>query len=694
MRRLVRLLVVCAVIVGACSDDDTGTTTITSSTTAAVTTTAVTTTVPINVVPRELDLIFPEVPLQTTTWTGPEWPTSLDAVAHADAVPASLTARLVADGFAIDGTTASTHLAFLYDGIYPYGGRPVFVTTDAVYHHWHLVFDRVLREVEEGSLLPVLERLTGAMVEATRAQRTDLAGTASGPAAARAAAYWEAAATLLELDVGAIDPLAQAEVDLVLEHTAWVGSPTIGGDCATHDGSCVDYSLMTPRGHYTRTEDLTRYFRAMSLLGNTAAAIFDPDALWTSLLIARALTMNAAAFADWETIYLPTAFLVGDADDYTPLELVAVATSVAPFWGDDPGTLDAAIVAEIGMTLPVLRPVGIDPQRASVRTMGSRFVIDSWIYDQVSDPAVPGRTRVTPLDVAAALGSDWAYAPLTEVGFAGYPEAMAVVRAAITARTAHDWGQTAYDAWLYALQPMWLAHDEAFPPFMRGDAWTAKAHQTGLGSYAELKHDTILYAKQGMAEGDMEPPPEVTHWVEPDPTALMRLASTARLLRDGLNQLDLLRGTSDDPYTTLGVLDMFIEIADRLAQIARQELTGDPISAEDNEFLGQIGGWFTEILYATGVEGMIDDHGAIVADIFLDALTDTVLEVGTGDFNRIYVIVPDDAGGFEVATGGVYAYYEFWQPRTDRLTDEAWWLLIEGGTLPDRPWWVDEHLGL
>jgi pyridoxine/pyridoxamine 5'-phosphate oxidase len=91
---------------------------------------------------------------------------------------------------------------------------------------------------------------------------------------------------------------------------------------------------------------------------------------------------------------------------------------------------------------------------------------------------------------------------------------------------------------------------------------------------------------------------------------------------------------------------------------------------------------------------MIDDHGAIVADIFLDALTDTVLEVGTGDFNTIYVIVPDGAGGFEVATGGVYAYYEFWQPRTDRLTDEAWWLFIEGETLPDRPWWVGEHLGL
>jgi hypothetical protein len=141
--------------------------------------------------------------------------------------------------------------------LYPYGGRPVFVTTDAVYHHWHLVFDKVLREVEEGSLLPVLEHLTGVMVEATRAQRSELSATSSAGAASRAAAHWEAVATLLELDVSAIDPLAQAEVDLALEHTQWVGSPTLGGDCSAHPGSCVDYSLMTPPGTQRRTH---RYF--------------------------------------------------------------------------------------------------------------------------------------------------------------------------------------------------------------------------------------------------------------------------------------------------------------------------------------------------------------------------------------------------------------------------------------------------
>ena len=89
----------------------------------------------------------------------------------------------------------------------------------------------------------------------------------------------------------------------------------------------------------------------------------------------------------------------------------------------------------------------------------------------------------------------------------------------------------------------------------------------------------------------------------------------------------------------------------------------------------------------------LDRYDAVVADIFLGA-GNQVLEVATGRFDRIHVIVPDGAGGFEVATGAVYSYYEFWQPRTNRLTDEAWWDMLDAGTEPPRPTWVQTGLGL
>ena len=66
-----------------------------------------------------------------------------------------------------------------------------------------------------------------------------------------------------------------------------------------------------------------------------------------------------------------------------------------------------------------------------------------------------------------------------------------------------------------------------------------------------------------------------------------------------------------------------------------------------------------------------------------------MLEVGTGRIDRIFVIVPDDAGAFQVATGGVYSYYEFPWPTSDRLTDEQWWTMLRKGEAPDRPAWQD-----
>ena len=71
----------------------------------------------------------------------------------------------------------------------------------------------------------------------------------------------------------------------------------------------------------------------------------------------------------------------------------------------------------------------------------------------------------------------------------------------------------------------------AFPDFMQSDAWRAKDQQTGFGSYAELRHDTILYTKQAVGETGAAGPPArpVRNWVEPDPVPLQRLAAVATL---------------------------------------------------------------------------------------------------------------------------------------------------------------------
>ncbi|MGE5123495.1 MAG: DUF3160 domain-containing protein, partial [Acidobacteriaceae bacterium] len=66
---------------------------------------------------------------------------------------------------------------------------------------------------------------------------------------------------------------------------------------------------------------------------------------------------------------------------------------------------------------------------------------------------------------------------------------------------------------------------------------------------------------------------------------------------------------------------------------------------------------------------------------------DSILEAAIGKLNRIFVVVPLE-GKFEIAQGGVFSYYEFRQPRSDRLTDQAWQAML-GDSPPKPPAWQD-----
>jgi hypothetical protein len=64
---------------------------------------------------------------------------------------------------------------------------------------------------------------------------------------------------------------------------------------------------------------------------------------------------------------------------------------------------------------------------------------------------------------------------------------------------------------------------------------------------------------------------------------------------------------------------------------------------------------------------------------------DDVLEVGVGNVDRIYVVVPLE-DKWEVAQGGVFSYYEFSQPRNQRLTDDEWRTKLASGEVAMPSW--------
>ncbi|MCJ7779768.1 MAG: DUF3160 domain-containing protein, partial [Acidimicrobiia bacterium] len=313
---MVSTLVVAMLVAAGCVSSSSGTTTTvapappptvtTTSTTVPAATSTPTSSPPAatEIVERPdsgFDATLTDVPLITDgTYAGPAWPSSLNGVAFVDAVPAGLRERLVKDGFVVepdaDGYATespealawSTQFSTIYEQLGPYGGaagRPVFVTTDVGYHLWHQVFDFVLRDTEERQLLAVLESLVGGLLSAARDRTSTFAGTPMQDATVRSTEHLEAVASVLELDVGPISERAKDEVALVEAHTAVAISPTVGGSCEPPaTASCVDYSLMTPRGHYTRSSELTRYFKAMSMLGNIGFSVTDVETLRVGLV--------------------------------------------------------------------------------------------------------------------------------------------------------------------------------------------------------------------------------------------------------------------------------------------------------------------------------------------------------------------------------------------------------------------------
>ena len=201
---------------------------------------------------------------------------------------------------------------------------------------------------------------------------------------------------------------------------------------------------------------------------------------------------------------------------------------------------------------------------------------------------------------------------------------------------------------------------------MRTTSWRDKELTTALASWAELRHDTILYAKQSytpVESGLPATPPRVVGYVEPVPEFFNRLLALTRMTNEGLNQMEVLDEASQSRLKNLE------NILTRLVQISTDELNNQELSNDDYDFINDF------VDHLSGVIAEVDEKAkktTIVADVHTDANTMHVLEEGVGYIKLITVayLVPD--GRILLGAGPVMSYYEFKQPANSRLTDEAW----------------------
>lgn len=597
--------------------------------------------------------------------------------------------KLKNNGFVVVETGPDNAFMKMYD-IYEqneYRQIPQFITVDMALHLYHKFFDETLKKIEKEHLVDALKQLTENMLQKTLTLYRSDTSRGVKEELSQIAVYFSVANKLINDSYGdlpaALMPIAEEEIKN-LENSKSAGykhSPLFGYD--------VNYEQFIVRGHYKGDEALERYFKTMiwyGLLGypfGDQKSGFNTEAVTKALLITYIANLERNGVNDialWDQIYSPTLFFVGQSDDITLFQLKEVIQRV---YGPNvtPADLkDKAYHKKLKEEIDQLPPpqIGLKlvtgavdtPTGKQFRFMGQRYTLDAKIMQELMVPIQ--RPIPTGLDVAAAFGNKRAET-LAKEGYlmnlepAKYDMNLRLMKEKVRSLTLSDWQQNLYNGWLWALASVWTEQDDPknLPFFMQNEAWVDKNIQTGLGSYAELKHDTILYAKQPAAEmgGGEEIAAYLPNYVEPAVEVYDRLIWLVHFSKVNLANRGLL---SDNMKATLDELEKVYTL---FRDISVKELENRPITEEENNALRRIGGtleWIDDNLSQDYNQAL---SSAVISDIAGIADVGWFLEIGTGFPNEIWVVISRDGKEY-LARGAVYSYYEFVSQKP--LTDQEW----------------------
>jgi len=629
--------------------------------------------------------------------------------------------------------------------------QPIFITTDAVLHTGHIFFDYLLRILEVEKLHDSAVELTDRMLELSIRQYNEASSEEVKEVAKLNIGFFAVAKRQFEPEyqVGyGLNELVDQECENIKNHKGlefrelltYIKNPSIYQTPYAYE----DYSQYIPRGHYTRNEKLENYFKAMMWYGRIdfklrpaseePAITYGKKMTLQAVLMADALSRDENAFKLWKMIYEPTVYFVGKTDDlyvddYIKLieEIFPSNESVDKYDNQEKLVefIDKAIQLRVPKILSGLAFAEDGDFRVSTkgfRFMGQRFIPDSYMFQELvfgvkgekiimqytgdkkpfTMEIIPnfGPVRAFPrgLDICAVLGAKRALEILEVEGdteYTEYYDQLDNLKEEFSLKTIEEWKQNLYWRWLYALLPL-LEEKEGtnIPPFMQSPAWIDKELQTVLGSWTELRHDTILYAKQSytMAGKGMPPEPKLTYgYVEPYPEVYARLEEMMRDLRNNLIALDLaIEGIPEK-------IKEFEKLLDKLKIISEKEINNMSLDDIEYELIWNIGSKLASLKEFPSqilekITSDTDEKMEIVADVHTDVNTGQVLEEGVGSPFNIYVII-DDAQGIRICRGAVFSYYEFKHPMEDRLTDGKWQEMGENRERPNQPDWVKTFVG-
>lgn len=447
-------------------------------------------------------------------------------------------------------------------------------------------------------------------------------------------------------------------------------------------GGPFDFGNLKPRSHYTADSDLQTYFRASKYLMDLA--LTEDDVAQLKALPALAI-QNAR---DWISVYTP--FI---APSKRPL--LWEPTTAIPKYVRHPDTNEQVFPLSWGMDNEIL--------------FSTVYHSTLPVEEQITGPQGP-RLLPSGLDLASVLGSQLAETILTRSGeFQKYPPLKAQI-AHLKKRvddSLQEYPDNIYQQWLTGLAVQWSSSINAPGNVIDKKIWSAKRLQTGLASWATLRHATLLVNERMVAEcgeGGFEfivlRPPR--GYVEPDPKTFEAIAkmfdATIKLVKTHGKHW---KGNSPDDALALqeGIIRRLGESRDRVLAfrtMAQKEIDGQPLTNQEYEDIRYVARsaehnfLIFKSLAQKDFALSTPDPMPKVADVAAsDGATGGSIEfllAGVGSPMEWDQIVPF-FGRKQIVKGVTYSYHEMISSAV--LADSEWRSRLK--TIP-RPEWIKEFI--
>ncbi|RLJ08066.1 MAG: hypothetical protein DRP16_02145, partial [Candidatus Aenigmatarchaeota archaeon] len=331
-------------------------------------------------------------------------------------------------------------------------GVPIFITTDSILHLFHIEFNELLKNIEIKKLSPMLNSFLDSVIDESIAQYNGLEDKELKELSRRNIAYLSVAKKLLDPEFsvpGMVKKEVEEEIKRIEDHKGFYKSPLFSEDCPTecsdgfvftpgsypngekcsqaikgpkiyYEGKvwdsvefykevcsrkcyCEDYSQYIPRGHYTASEELKRYFKSMMWLGRmtfkargeewTKQAVLLTDAVKSAKVNFEGKEYNAIDI--WNKIYTVTGFFAGASDDLTFYEYDKAVFNLFNYEFDEEKELKKQITEAMQKEIRKMRGPKIlggfefdiagnlKDTTQGLRLIGQRYAIDSHILSDL-----------------------------------------------------------------------------------------------------------------------------------------------------------------------------------------------------------------------------------------------------------------------------------------------------------------------